>query len=383
MLAQSNSKIWGAAMFAMMPIMGAAYFGGAQNAGLMIGILTGLQVFIFNPIAGQLIDKKNSLWAFWIGIGAEILGSLIFILFPHWWALILFFMGFSVRWSFFVSESYILKQSKSEEGGFIFGLREELFAMANFAGILLFPLFIISTTWSWLPVLTILFATLSALLIIDIPKDSDHNQKLDIKKALNIWSTISAASRFITINHKFPLFVLGSKIFEGIFYGSIWFLFPLHLSRLIVGGDNSLHLGIYEIVTICLALFCGLLADRWDWRKLEARSWALMLIMIWLLPFWHSPLALVFLGFFIGAANNFFMAASYHALAKHDVDHEEDGQFNSFADTVMNLGYMIAPVICGILYQAYGFQVSLLFVASSVTIIGIWMLTLCVRNRYN
>ena len=123
MVAHAVQFAWGAIIFALMPVMAAFYLGSEQNAGFFVGGLAALQVFLLNPIAGQIIDKKGSLVAFWIGLSGPVLGSVCLLLFPSALGVFLFFIGMTVRFSFFASNAYTLKKSGKDEGGFIFGLR--------------------------------------------------------------------------------------------------------------------------------------------------------------------------------------------------------------------------------------------------------------------
>jgi MFS family permease len=391
--------IIGALVFALMPVILTNYLHSERDAGFAMALFSALQILLLFPLAGRLIDRKGAIWTFQLGVFLEFLGAMICLLRFDFLGILIFFAGYYCRWAFFVVEAFLLEKSKPSEGGFVFGIREELFAIANFLGILAFPIFLAPESWYLLPLLSIATNFLTMFFLQEIKNKvflpwryllsrrslRDARQHLthrrqrffdSIHRTFNISATVRAGWRFITINHRFPLFVIGTSIFEGIFYGAIWFLFPIHLAHLAGAGGESLSLGIYEIVTLVLALLCGLLADRINWRFLEESAWFIMLITIWLLPFWHSPFALVLLGFFIGLANNFFTAASNHALAFFNNDHEEDGRFTAFNKIIMNMGFMISPIICGLLYQYWGFQIALFYIAIAVTIIALWMIYL-------
>ena len=259
--------MWGACIFALMPLIAAFYFGSVEKAGLVIAFFTALQVFVFNAIAGEVTDKRGSLLVFRIGIIIETIGACAFFATQSFWAVICFFLGFFMRWSFFVLDNYLLRAVKSSEGGVVFGIKEEVFAIANFLGLLIFAAFLEPERWVMLGGITLIFNIVALWFLSDVTPVLKKKEPLKLAKALNIFGIIKVGLNFIKINHKYPLFVIGSRVFEGIFYGSIWFLFPIHLGSMVLEGDASLPLGIYEIITFVLALFCGILADRLDWRK--------------------------------------------------------------------------------------------------------------------
>ncbi len=375
--AQTLETTVGAVVFALMPVILAFYLGNEQIAGIVIALFTALQIFVFIPLSGVVIDKKGALLAMKLGVFAEIIGILLWVLVDLNWGIYFFFLGYFFRWSFFLIDPFLLRRTESEEGGFWFGLKEEIIAIGNFLGILVFTWFVAREHWYFLPFVSALthIISLSFLYTVEVKGKKRKITWKALCQAFNYWHFIKSGLSFIHKNHRYPLFNLGSNLFEGLFYGSIWFLLPLHLAKMAVEGD-SLSLGIYEVVTIAFALICGVLADRLDWRKQELFSWLIMIVMVWILPFWHSQFALVVIGFVIGLANNFFASAGYHVLALFDEDHEEDGQYVAFAKIVCNSGYMVSPIICGYLYYNFGFDLALVFVAVVVTLIALWMLFL-------
>ena len=375
--AHGLEAILGSLTVVLMPVLLTGIWQSEQKAGMLIMLLTGAQVFLFNPLAGALSDQKGALKVMKWGVVLEFLAILSWLFMSSGLGLYLFFLGVLARKTFFMSEALMLSRITKKEGGFWFGLREEILALSNLLGVFLLPWFLIMGHLEFIPFLMACVNITSLFLLWQVSRDTEQKNKNSWKQVLgyfNYWKFIKSGLRFVHKNHQYPLFNIGTNIFEGLFYGSIWFLLPLHLMNTV--GNNSLSLGIYEVVTIISAFVCGILADRIDWRKQELWAWGLTLVLVWVLPFWHHYEMLVFIGFFIGLANNFFVAAGYHVLALFDEDHEEDGRYTAFADILKRIGYMFSPAICGYLYQVHGLQSALIFVAVLVSFVAVWMIYL-------
>ncbi len=366
----------GALIFAILPIMGSYYYGGESNAGLVIAFFTFLQILLFAPLSGYYIDRKGAHMGPKIGIVSELIGSALFLSSPNKWTFLAFCLGLYIRWTFFNLDPLILQLVNRKKGGFWFGFRDEVISVGNFIAVFLFPYFIFHDMWIMAAVISVVNSLVCLWILREVTQPGKLHSQTSLLDSINMVKIVKKGMHFVRVNHRFPLFTLGTKFFQGTFYGAIWFLFPLHLFRL-AHQSNGLTLGIHEIVTICFAIVCGIIADRLDWKKLEEYAWIFMLMLVWLLPFWNSPLSLIVIGFFIGMANNFFASASYHALTKYNQDHKEDGSFSAFSKAVQNLGYMISPIVCGYLYEYYEFHTAMVYVASVITVIGVWMIGLC------
>ena len=65
-----------------------------------------------------------------------------------------------------------------------------------------------------------------------------------------IAEAIKAGWHFVRKNQFYPLLSLGGATFEGIFYGTIWFVIPLQIASRTPSLIGGLELGIYEIMIL-------------------------------------------------------------------------------------------------------------------------------------
>lgn len=376
------SLIGGSLLFGAYPVLITTLTGSETTAGIFISVMTFLQFIILDMIAGIMIDRYGVKKIGILGLSIGILSSIPFFLDQNVITATIVFIGLLFRASFLIIDPLILQNTNSKDGGFWFGIKEEICSVGSFLGALAIPFFILAERWIWIGIIWALTQGI-ALLFLSMVSQTSQKKKIISHSSpkINLFGTLKAGLHFIKVNHKYPLFAVGSFLFQGVFYGAIWFVFPIYIADQIITNNGSLSLGIHEIMKLTLAIVCGILADRINWKILEEYAWILMIIMVWILPFWHSINALIFVGIFIGISANFFVAAGNHALAQHDEDHEEDGQFASFSRIIMNIGFALSPVIVGYLYQYVSFAASLVFIAGVVTFIGIWMITLCFKLK--
>jgi MFS family permease len=133
-------------------------------------------------------------------------------------------------------------------------------------------------------------------------------------------------------------------------------------------------LGIYELMTIFCAALMGYIADKYDWKFLHILGWILAICGVVVMSLFPTVLMLILSGAIVGIGNNMFSESAHHALEKYDIDHAEDGAFMALSAIARESGYMVSPIVCGILYGTYGFQAALLFCATCVVLIGCLMI---------
>jgi MFS family permease len=338
-----------------------ARFYGEGISGLMIGLFNIYQALVTDPLAGGLTDRIGSKTVVAMGaILVGIAGALWLVLpFNNLWLLTLFafflFTGYSFRDEVY---TYLLRTSGRTEGGTIFGVAENVFAIATFLATISLPFFLATDHYSIAAGVMIGTAVLAFGLVIGLPDDRGAlaNKKIAFYNPLVV---VKAGWHFVKVNRYFPLLPLANSVFEGIFYGTVWLIMPLKIASGEGGILAGLTLGIYELVTIFAAAYAGYLADRYNWVKINTIGWALAAVGSIMLLFSTKVLWLVIIGAVIAIGNNLFAFAASHALEENDIDHEEDGAFIGINNLVTDLGYGIAPLIIGVIYSFYGFSASL------------------------
>ena len=373
----ATTAVWG-----ILPAV-IAFSYGEWVAGIFFGVFNLFQAFVGDPLAGSFADRWGSKPVVLVGHALVAASGIFWFAFPltNIPALlffgILFFLSFSCRDE---SAAYLLRTGGKEEGGLIFGVAENIYAMANFLASLSLPFLVLAGHESIAAAVMIATSLCGAVMLARIPNDRGRRSQKRWTEALNFIGAIRDGLRFVKSNHLYPLLALGSAAFEGLFYGVLWFAIPLE----IVGGGSfsiveGLELGIYEIVTVFFAGYAGYLADRYHWRAVHLLGWVLAAVgaigLLWSPGVWP----LVIAGALIGIGNNFFAFAASHALEAHDIDHRRDGAFVGLSNMVSDLGYAVGPLVAGILYSTAGFGGSIAFAVAVTILIGSFMTVLARR----
>ena len=266
--------------------------------------------------------------------------------------------------------------SRRNEGGFIFGIAENLYAFANFIAALAIPFFIVTSMHRSAALVMLVTSFFSCLVTLKLPNDKKRSFNFLKKRRTprGIAEAMRAGWHFVRKNKFYPLLTLGGATFEGIFYGTIWFVIPLQIASRTPSLIGGLELGIYEIMTVALAGYSGYLADRYDWRTIHTVGWVMAMVGTFALIFSPAVWWLVMIGGIIAIGNNFFAFAASHALEAHDIDHREDGSFIGIRNFATDIGYAIGPIIAGVLYAFYGFAASLSFAVIATSILGCAMI---------
>ncbi len=185
-------------------------------------------------------------------------------------------------------EAYVLRVSPARNSGMAFGFLVTFAGLGRFIATLIQPHLVIQSypRGSWIMIgAMICFAvflywstddrTLLHLTDTDdqeVKKNSDHH----IAWRQSIAQTLIASYKrafvhgpiFIRRCRYFPLVPLIVALWEGVFYGSIWFLIPLYLAHHPEYISHGWEIGIYELISVAVAVLCGYLVDKWHTRRI-------------------------------------------------------------------------------------------------------------------
>ena len=377
-------------------------------AGIAIMVLTMLQIFLFGPIAASLVDTYGAKKLLFGYVGFFILGSLL------WYAsyqiddilwknivvmgmIILFAAGFGCR---FV-DVYTLRTSPSSKTGIAFGIVVMLAGLGRFVGTLIQPSLIQESTQVYGPWIMIGCMIIFWISLLFIKSDLEPNPAIIFnKEGLDnrirtslvgiLWTyknTFYRGWRFIVRCRQFPLIPLTVSFFEGVYFASIWFIIPLYLAAHPDFMSTGLEIGIYEIISVCVALLFGYIADRGKSITNAVIGWVGVLIGVGILYFHPSVEVLVIVGVIVGLSNNLLYATGQHVLAVNDVDHDNDGAYAQTRTIIANIGYMFMPVIRWLLMHI-DFALILKLFSSMIASIAVFGLIvafylLVVREHHN
>ncbi|MCX6780534.1 MAG: MFS transporter, partial [Candidatus Magasanikbacteria bacterium] len=263
--------------------------------------------------------------------------------------------------------------------GLLFGIYGNISSLAIFIATVSLPFFVLSNHHDLAALNLIIIYATSFIILLFLPNEGIDKQasKISFWKALNPIPSIKHGLHFVRINDGYPALSLGASLFEGLFYGTIWFIFPLHMAKVgLSGAETGMHLGVYDLVTALFAGYAGYLADKYNWRHTHSLGWIFVVIGLIALPFYSWPTWLIIVGFVIAIGNNLSYYAAAHALEAHDIDHREDGSFIGLKTISNSLGYAVAPILAGYLYSQYGFATSLgvnSFLCAIIAFAMIWL----------
>gem|GEM_PF-5484297 len=91
--------------------------------------------------------------------------------------------------------------------------------------------------------------------------------------------------------------------------------------------------------------------------------------------------ALIIIGAIIGIGNSLFYGASMHVLEEHDTHHHADGRFSAFKNLVLNIGYVIIPLLMGWLYHSFNFQTAITTLMIITIALATTMIVLTLKKR--
>lgn len=348
-------------------------------AGIAFSAFAVYELLVSDPLGGALADRFGARSTLKLQTIFLFAASLILLFSPqNLWVVLLMGLCLFTAYGLRVAGTYLLRITKRSEGGLIFGLSENLVSLAYFGATLSIPFLAHAERASWVAVLLMSGSVVYLVGLRFLPNDLKETERRTLKERkgaiFNPLSTIKHGIHFIRRNDRYPLMLVANALFEGIFYSTVWFVFPLRMASLTVSGSEGFEMGIYDLVTMLLAGFCGYLADRYNWKLTHLLGWLLVAIGVVLLPIMNVSLGLIVAGFIIALGNNLSAFSASHILTKHDIDHREDGSFMALLTMVRSGGYVISPVITGYLYHEYGFSVSLWFACAISGIIALWMI---------
>ena len=359
--------------YGILPVI-VAFSYGEEMAGIFFAVFNLYQAFLGDPLAGNLADRYGSKPVVLLGLFTTVAAALLWLAAPlsNPFVLTLFalllFTGFSFRDEV---AAYLLRTSQDHEGGLVFGIMENVYAIASFLASLSLPFFVITGNHA-AGALTMLATAVAGIFII-LPLSNDAAERTPSRgfwQSFNSLTLLKNGWHFIKVNGWYPVLSLGNSLFEGIFYGTIWFVIPLHLATEGVSLIEGLELGVYELITIFFAGAAGYIADRYNWRHVHALGWLLAAAGALALLVSQDVFWLIGIGAIIAIGNNLFSFAGSHALEAYDGDHAEDGTFIGLSNMVMDLGYAIGPLAAGFAYVYGGFTGSLMFAVTVTLSLG-------------
>jgi MFS family permease len=392
-------------MFTLLPIL-YSDIRWATNAWLIIMAMTFLQIFVFGPFAANLVDRYGSRMMLFVYASLFIMWALIWL-----WSYmtdntilikilsVMMTISFAAGYGARFVDVYTLRMSPSSQSGMAFGWLVTFAWLGRFLGTLIQPHLI--EPWHQIRAPIIMIAAMIIFMIVlwfikDDAKSilhkttsqnmthstrtpwlqshSYHIQQSVISLLSSYKNTFSHGWIFIKRCDKFPLIPLSIAFWEGIFFGSLWFIIPLYMSHHPEYISYGFEIGIYELISLICAIWFWYVADRCDSVKMAFLWRSGILIGIILIYFYPSIEILVPVGVLIWLSNWLLYATGQHILSEHDTDHEDDGAYGQTRSIIMNLWFMSMPVIRWLLqFMSFAYILQLLSSILSVVVM-MWVI---------
>ncbi|CAN5743503.1 hypothetical protein BH11PAT2_BH11PAT2_00870 [soil metagenome] len=350
--------------------------------GFLMGGASLIQLLLDVP-AGRLLDRYGY---------RKLLGLTTFIFFLG--ALCLFFkfalitylasMVLSIfGWLFFGPgiNAYILSSAPKESAGKFMSLRDVFGSVGIVLSSTLLPfVLLLSPTHMGLVLAVSFIAAFVAILLSPRDKESVNTERKLPTHHYYIRREIHTSLGMIRKLNPASTTLLLLNTASGIIYGVIWFVVPLVLAHEANDFMLGIGLGIFDFAIVVLGFLLGALADRLEKKKLVFFGLLIFSLFGVLLGSGFGLLFILF-GFLATTGDemaNISLWAWLHAL---DTEHAQDGAVSGIINLFEDLGWMIGPIIAGLLYGAVG--PSWTVAIGAIPIFVIWILYWLVFQKHH
>jgi MFS family permease len=323
--------------------------------GLCIGLSAALQTILDIP-AGFMLERYGYLRMLRFSTLCFILAGAVLILglTPATFILSTFFGAFG--WLFFTPgvSAYLLAHCPVQIIGKIMGVHRAMQAIGLTIAVLCLPLFVqFSGTVIGLLVLYPLIGALAALIIAErkqmptmLPERTRHRRHL---------ANASFATLVKTIKELQPLstaFGLYSFV-TAAFYGLLWFTLPLIIASNTSTHIISLGMAVFDGTTIFVGFLIGRLVDTRNKKMLAYLALALIAFSAFFLWSTFQPLFIV-LCFILSTGDEMFTITLWSWIDKQAPRGENYGLISGALTFAEDCGWMIGPIVAGLLYAFIG-----------------------------
>lgn len=148
------------------------------------------------------------------------------------------------------------------------------------------------------------------------------------------------------------------------FAATIWFIIPLSLGSFVNPFlPEGFALGAFEVAGIFAVAIGGFLADRYSKKKLFLWLLALAVVTTFALGFVNAFLPFIVLAFFTMVFRDALNPALESLLAIVDRKHNKDATIWGFLGILMDSGYVVGPIVGGIIFGTFGLRGVFVFLA--------------------
>lgn len=335
-------------------------------AGLLIMSMTILQVFVAGPISASLLSKYGSkkvlfiyAWSFFVWSLFRLLSYMVDSVLLQKLLVIIMTICFAAGFGAKFVDIYTLRMSPLGKSGLSFGFLITFAGLGRFLWTILQPFFLNPITQFGAPIVMMAAMLIFGLALWYSETDTNIVTRVITNRrhiSHHVWSSIKDLlisyknifrNGWLFIQHckSYPLIPLSLSFFDGVFFWSLWFVIPLYLAQNPQYISQGLEIGIYEMMSLCFAVICGYIADKYN-TTISAFIWWIG-VLIGVIILYHHPRIemLVFVWVIIWISNNLLYAVGQKILTDHDEDHPNDGAYGQTKNMISNIWYMFMPVV--------------------------------------
>lgn len=258
-------------------------------------------------------------------------------------------------WLFFEPgvNAYLLAHVPTAFAGRAMALRDVIDSIGVVAATSIFTL-IVALHVPTIGLLLAVILILAAIALTFVPRD-----RVSVHRDRKI-STHHFLVRRTTIVHLLHAFrrldpasslLLVSGLASSMFYGIVWFVVPIVVSR--GNGMSGIELGVFDFGAVLIGFLLGRLADRWNQQRLVFFGLLLFALAGTVIGFTYGLWFIIF-GFFATTGDEMASISLWAWLSRLDNRHTEDAAIAGAIAMVHDLGWTIGPLIAGFLFDVIG-----------------------------
>lgn len=352
----------------------------------IVGVLVGgsslLQLALDVP-AGFLLDKYGykpflKFACFGIGVG----GLLLAVFGLNLWVYLALIVLSGFGWLFFGPgvDAYLLATAPKALAGRYMGMRSSASSLGVVIAMGYFAL-LVGRPDRWMGVV-IMAGMLAAYVAVHFLKREPQSVHKEVKiethhyyvRRVYIQETLSAIKKLNPAS--------GMLAFSGFagstFYGIVWLVFPLYLASLAHPGALSFGLSIFDGAVVVCGGLIGRIADGTR-KSLAVFCGLLLFATASMLLGFHLNIWFLVFGFLATAGDELSSVSLWAWMNRLNRDHAHNGVIASVVTFFEDLGWVVGPVIGGILYELFG--ISWTIVAGSGFLFLSWFVSTVMLRR--
>ncbi len=323
--------------------------------GLLVGATAFLQLVLDIP-AGYLVDKYGYRRLLKITTVFFALAGGFFLFGLSQWAFLVSLAISTFGWLFLGpgASAYILSHANEKSVGRFTSTGDVFASIGIVLASAVVPIVVLLDTKLVGMILLVLF-TIAFILISLAPKDAQKKEEVHPHQRKNRTKKnfIRDAWQAIARLRPASILIMTAGFSSSTFYAIIWFVVPLLIAHQAESGLLGLGLGIFDFAVVVLGFVLGKIVDKHDKKMLVALGLFVFAIAGMLLGF-DFGLLFLFLGFIATAGDELATLSLWSWLYKIDKKHESYGLISGTISLFEDIGWMIGPIIAGILYGIIG-----------------------------